>query len=113
MSVGRLFAFAAGVVGLVVLGVLGSAVVFHFFVRHTHPWGRRLHPLRTFATLPPELRLQTAAPLDLKRYRDDQEKILAGIRVGGLPKPALSGFLLTAPWICFCKKGTRSVAVPR
>ena len=34
VSVGRLFAFAAGVVGLVVLGVLGSAAVFHFFVRH-------------------------------------------------------------------------------
>ena len=28
--------------------------------------------------MPPEPRLQTAAPLDLKHYRDDQEKILAG-----------------------------------
>ena len=34
VSVGRLFAFAAGVVALMVLGVLGSAVVFHFFVSH-------------------------------------------------------------------------------
>ena len=28
--------------------------------------------------MPPDLRLQTTAPLDLKRYRDDQKKILAG-----------------------------------
>ena len=28
--------------------------------------------------MPPEPRLQTTAPLDLKHYRDDQEKILEG-----------------------------------
>ena len=37
VSVRRLFAFAAGVVGLVVLGVLGSAAVFHFFVQPPTP----------------------------------------------------------------------------
>jgi len=75
VSVGRLFAFAAGVAGLVVLGVLGSAVVFHFFVSH-QPLGPPASPFENVRTVPPEPRLQTTAPLDLKRYREDQEKIL-------------------------------------
>jgi hypothetical protein len=75
VSVGRLFAFAAGVVGLVVLGVLGSAVVFHFFVEH-QPLGPPASPFEDVRTMPPQPRLQVAAPLDLKAYRDDQEKTL-------------------------------------
>jgi hypothetical protein len=75
VSVGRLFAFAGGVVGLVVLGVLGSAAVFHFFVRH-QPLGPPASPFEDIRTVPPEPRLQTAAPLDLRSYRADQEKIL-------------------------------------
>ncbi|MGD0225752.1 MAG: hypothetical protein ABSF71_25765 [Terriglobia bacterium] len=77
VSVGRLFAFAAGVVGLIVLGVLGSAVVFHFFVSH-QPLGPPASPFEDVRTVPPEPRLQTTAPLDLKHYRDEQEKILDG-----------------------------------
>ena len=77
VSVGRLFAFAAGVVGLVVLGVLGSAAVFHFFVSH-QPLGPPASPFEDVRTMPPEPRLQTTAPLDLKHYRDEQEKILDG-----------------------------------
>jgi hypothetical protein len=77
VSVGRLYAFAGGVVGLVVLGVLGSAVVFHFFVRH-QPLGPPASPFESVRTMPPEPRLQTTAPLDLKDYRADQEKILEG-----------------------------------
>jgi hypothetical protein len=77
VSVGRLFAFAGGVVGLIVLGVLGSAFVFHFFVRH-QPLGPPASPFEDVRTLPPEPRLQTTAPLDLKRFRADQEKILQG-----------------------------------
>jgi hypothetical protein len=77
VSVGRLFAFAGGVVALVVLGVLGSAAVFHFFVRH-QPLGPPASPFEDVRTLPPEPRLQTTAPLDLKVYRADQEKILDG-----------------------------------
>ena len=77
VSVGRLFAFAAGVVALVVLGVLGSAAVFHFFVRH-QPLGPPASPFEDVRTVPPEPRLQTTAPLDLKHYRADQEKILEG-----------------------------------
>jgi hypothetical protein len=77
VSVGRLFAFAAGVVALIVLGVLGSAAVFHFFVRH-QPLGPPASPFEDVRTLPPEPRLQTTAPLDLKDYRAGQDKILKG-----------------------------------
>jgi hypothetical protein len=75
VSTGRLFAFAAGVAGLVVLGVLGSALVFHFFVRH-QPLGPPATPFEDVRQLPPEPRLQTTAPQDLKRYRAEQDKIL-------------------------------------
>lgn len=75
VSIGRLFAFAGGVVGLVVLGVIGSAAVFHFFVRH-QPLGPPASPFEDVRPVPPEPRLQTDAPLDLKRYRQDQENIL-------------------------------------
>ena len=77
VSVGRLYAFAAGVVGLVVLGVLGSAAVFHFFVRH-QPLGPSASPFEDVRTVPSEPRLQTVAPLELKDYRADQERILKG-----------------------------------
>jgi hypothetical protein len=64
-------------VGLVLFGVLASALVFHFFVQHT-PMGPPASPFEGVRTMPPDLRLQTAAPLDLKQYRADQEKILGG-----------------------------------
>jgi len=71
----KLFAFAAGVVGLVVLGVLGSAVVFHFFVRH-QPLGPPASPFEDVRTIPAAPRLQVEAPVDLKRYHADQDRIL-------------------------------------
>jgi hypothetical protein len=77
VSLGRLFAFAGGVVALIVLGVLGSAAVFHFFVRH-QPLGPPASPFEDVRTMPPEPRLQTTAPLDLKSYRNGQEKTLEG-----------------------------------
>jgi hypothetical protein len=75
VSVGRLFAFAGGVVGLVVLGVLGSAAVFHFFVQH-QPLGPPASPFENVRALPPQPRLQTSAPVDLKSYRGGQDKAL-------------------------------------
>ena len=75
VSVGRLFAFAAGVAALVILGVLGSAVVFHFFVSH-QPLGPPASPFEDVRQLPPEPRLQTTAPQDLKQYREGQDDIL-------------------------------------
>ncbi len=75
VSIGRLVAFAAGVVGLVVLGVLGSAVVFRFFVRH-QPLGPPASPFENVRTLPPSPRLQTNAPLDLKEYLAGEDKTL-------------------------------------
>lgn len=75
VSFGRLLGFAAGVVALVVLGVLGSAAVFHFFVRH-QPLGPPASPFEDVRPMPPAPRLQTTAPLDLKHYRDTQDEIL-------------------------------------
>jgi hypothetical protein len=77
VSVGRLFAFAAGMVGLVIFGVVVSAMVLHFFVKHTS-MGPPASPFEDVREMPPGLRLQTAAPLDLKQYRADQDRILAG-----------------------------------
>ena len=75
VSVGRLLAFAGGLVALVVFGVVISAVVFHFFVRH-QPLGPPASPFEDVRPMPPSPRLQTTAPLDLKHYREEQEKIL-------------------------------------
>ena len=77
VSVRQLFAFAVGVVALVVAGVLGSALVFRFFVRHTS-MGPSASPFEDVRTMPPGPRLATAAPVDLKSYRANQDKILAG-----------------------------------
>jgi hypothetical protein len=75
VSVRQLFAFAAGVAGLVIFGAVASAVVFRFFVRH-QPLGPPASPFANSRSLPPEPRLQIAAPQDLKRYRVDQDSIL-------------------------------------
>ncbi len=75
VSVRRLFAFAAGVAGLVIFGVVASAVVFHFFVRH-QPLGPPASPFENTRSLPPEPRLQVTAPEDLKRYHTEQDAIL-------------------------------------
>ena len=77
VSMKQLFAFAAGVVALILLGVVGSAMVFKVFVHHP-PTGAPASPFEDVRELPPDVRLQTNAPLDLKRYRDDQDKILNG-----------------------------------
>jgi hypothetical protein len=75
VSVSRLFAFAGGVAGLVIFGVVASALVFRFFVRH-QPLGPPASPFENVRPLPPEPRLQSEAPQDLKRYRTDQDKVL-------------------------------------
>ena len=77
VSVTQLFAFAMGIVALVLVGVAVSAVTFRFFERLT-PMGPSAAPFEDVRDLPPSLRLQTNAPDDLKRYRDEQDKILAG-----------------------------------
>ena len=76
VSMGRLFAFAGGVAGLVIFGVVASAVVFHFFVRH-QPLEPPASPFENSRPLPPEPRLQTVAPQDMRRYRADQDGILS------------------------------------
>ena len=79
VSVKQLFAFAMGIVALVLVGVAVSAVTFKFFVNHT-PMGPSASPFEKedARDMPPDLRLQTRAPEDLKDYRDSQDKILAG-----------------------------------
>jgi hypothetical protein len=77
VSVKQLFAFAMGIVALVLVGVLVSAFTFKFFERHT-PMGPSASPFDESRELPPGLHLQTNAPEDLKNYRDAQDKTLAG-----------------------------------
>lgn len=77
VSVKQLFAFAMGIVAMVLVGVAVSAVTFRFFVRHTS-MGPSASPFEDVRDLPPGLRLQTDAPADLKSYRAGQDKILAG-----------------------------------
>ena len=85
VSVGRLFAFAGGVAALVIFGVVASAVVFRFFVRH-QPLGPPASPFEDVRQLPPTPRLQTLAPEDLERYRAGQDQILDSY--GWVDKPA-------------------------
>lgn len=75
VSVGRLLLFGAGVVALVVLGVLGSAFVLHFFVEH-EPMGPPASPFENARQMPPAPRLQVDAPADLQQYLQNQNKIL-------------------------------------
>jgi len=75
VSVRRLFGFALGVVALVLVGVLGSLVVFHFFIQH-ESLGPPASPFENVRQLPPQPRLQVNAPLDLAHYRADQDKVL-------------------------------------
>ena len=79
VSVKQLFAFAMGIVALVLVGVLVSSFTFKFFVNHT-PMGPSASPFEKedARDMPPDLRLQTHAPLDLKQYRDNQDTILTG-----------------------------------
>jgi hypothetical protein len=76
VSVGALFGFAIGVVALVVFGVLISAGVFGLLVR-VESTGPAATPFETGRELPPQPRLQTAAPQDLKHYKDAQNKTLS------------------------------------
>ncbi len=74
---GPLMALAAGVVALVVIGVLGGYAVFRVFVSY-QSLGPPATPFETAPQLPPNPRLQVKAPLDLKQYRAEQDKILEG-----------------------------------
>lgn len=75
VEVRTILMFAAGVAALFLAGLLASAGVFHYFVTH-QSLGPQASPFENLRTLPPELRLQVQAPVDLKRYRASQEQIL-------------------------------------
>jgi hypothetical protein len=67
--------FAAGMVGLVVFGLVVSLIAFKYFVKH-QPLGPPASPFENVRMLPPGPRLQVSAPQDLARYKAQQEKIL-------------------------------------
>lgn len=75
LSLGRLLAFGAGVVALIVMGVVGSWVAFHFFVEH-EPLGPPASPFENVRQIPPSPRLQVNAPGDLQHYHASQDRIL-------------------------------------
>jgi hypothetical protein len=68
-------AFAAGMAGLVVFGLVISLITFRFFVKR-QPLGPPASPFENVRTLPPEPRLQVNAPQDLERYKAEQTKML-------------------------------------
>lgn len=74
-NVRNLLIFGAGLCALVVLGLVGSMAVLRYFVAH-QGLGPPVSPFANSRTLPPEPRLQVAAPRDLKQYKEEQDKLL-------------------------------------
>jgi len=75
VNIGGLFWFAAAVVALIVMGVLASTIAFRFFVHH-QSLGPPASPFEDVRQLPPAPRLQTNAREDLRRYHQDEDKVL-------------------------------------
>ena len=75
VKVGGLFVFAAAVVALIIVGVVASTIAFRFFVHH-QSLGPPASPFENVRQLPPEPRLQTNAREDLRRYHQDENKVL-------------------------------------
>jgi len=76
-SIRNLLIFGAGLSLVVIAGLVVSRVVFHYFVGH-QGLGPPASPFEDVRTLPPEPRLQVAAPKDLKGYKAAQDEILNG-----------------------------------
>ena len=74
-NIAGVFWFAAAVVVLIVMGVLASTIAFRFFVHH-QSLGPPASPFEDVRQLPPEPRLQTNAREDLRRYHQDEDKVL-------------------------------------
>ena len=87
VSVKQLFAFAMGVVAMVMVGVLGSAVAFRFFVLHT-PMGPSASPFEDVRDLPPESAPANQCAADLKTLPRRAGQNFGRIRLGG-SSPAL------------------------
>ena len=70
-----LIIFGVGLSLLVIAGLLVSGAVFHYFVGH-QGLGPPASPFENVRMLPPEPRLQVAAPKDLEQYKAAQDEIL-------------------------------------
>jgi hypothetical protein len=68
---------AGGIAALLLLGVLASVGVFHYFVTH-QSLGPQASPFENVRTLPPEPQLQVQAPSHLKEYQASEDYILHG-----------------------------------
>jgi hypothetical protein len=76
-SVRNLLIFGVGLSLVVIAGLVVSRAVFRYFVGH-QGLGPPASPFENVRTLPPEPRLQVAAPMDLKQYKAAQDGILNG-----------------------------------
>jgi len=74
-NIRNLIIFGVGLSLLVIAGLAVSRAVFHYFVGH-QGLGPPASPFENVRTLPPEPRLQVAAPKGLKQYRAAQDEIL-------------------------------------
>ena len=74
-SIRNLIIFGVGLLLLVIVGLLVSGAVFHYYVGH-QGLGPPASPFENDRMLPPEPRLQVTAPKDLEQYKAAQEEIL-------------------------------------
>jgi len=74
-SIRNLLIFAVGLAVVVIAGLVVSRGVFRYFVGH-QVLGPPASPFENVRTLPPEPRLQVAAPRDLNQYKAAQDEIL-------------------------------------
>jgi len=75
-NVRHLLIFGVGLSLVVIVGLIVSRAVFHYFVGH-QGLGPPASPFENVRTIPPEPRLQVRAPMDLKQYKMAQDGILS------------------------------------
>ncbi len=74
-NIRNLIIFGVGLSLVVIVGLLISRAVLHYFVGH-QGLGPPASPFENVRMLPPEPRLQVAAPKDLGQYKASQNEIL-------------------------------------
>jgi hypothetical protein len=74
-NIRNLIVFGVGLALLVILGLVASRAVFHFFAGR-QGLGPPASPFENVRMLPPGPRLQVTAPQDLQHYKAAQDEIL-------------------------------------
>lgn len=74
-NIRNLIIFGAGLCLLIIAGLLLGGAVFRYLVAH-QGLGPPASPFENVRMLPPEPRLQVAAPQDLKQYKAGQNEVL-------------------------------------